>query len=59
MLVRLMRDPGTDGAGGRTRTDDLAITSRLRYHLRHAGLVERVYRAEDACRNTNEYINSP
>jgi hypothetical protein len=24
-------------AGGRTRTDDLAITNRLRYQLRHTG----------------------
>jgi len=26
-----------DGAGGRTRTDDLTITNRLRYQLRHTG----------------------
>jgi hypothetical protein len=26
------------GAGGRTRTDDLTITNRLRFQLRHTGV---------------------
>jgi Protein of unknown function (DUF3263) len=40
------------GAGGGTRTHDLTITSRLRFHLRHTGLTEHATaapRAGDAC----------